>query len=375
MNGIYIHVPFCRQACRYCDFYFTVSMKYVDRYVEGVCREMNLRKEYLVGEPVNTIYFGGGTPSVLEIEQLEEIMNRIYSNFKVDEHPEITLEANPDDLSPSFLAGLKRLGFNRLSVGIQSFRAEHLKLMNRSHSAEQAFKCLSDAREAGFDNLNLDLIYGIPGLTLSQWEENLGYVMERNIPHLSAYHLTFEPGTVFDHWRKKGRISPLPEEESVAQYHLLCRIARFAQLEHYEISNFARPGLRSGHNQIYWEGGSYLGLGPAAHSFDQRSRQWNVSSLKKYLEGLDRGFGYYDHEELGSHERFHDYLITSLRMARGIDTRKVRLEFGEPIYRYMMIQATRFIDSGSLRREKGFIKINEESWFISDHVIASLMLD
>jgi oxygen-independent coproporphyrinogen-3 oxidase len=254
MAGLYIHIPFCRQACRYCDFFFTVSLKYRDEYIEALLIELHHRRNELEGETIETIYLGGGTPSVLTSKHLSEIMNSITKYYSVSSDPELSIEANPDDLSGEYLEMLREKGFNRLSIGVQSFREEDLQLMRRSHSAKQSSECMFTAYEKGFHNINMDLIYGLPDLTLEQWEKNLQKALKQPIQHISAYHLTYEPGTVFHHWKKKGKITEAPEKISLEQYEKLRELTGLQGFEHYEISNFAKEGFRSKHNTTYWKG-------------------------------------------------------------------------------------------------------------------------
>lgn len=277
MGGIYIHIPFCRKACRYCDFYFTISTHYQDQFITSLVKELEMRAADQMDRRMETLYLGGGTPSLLSGENLQKLMDKVRSSFLFSEDAEITIEGNPDDLDTSQLQLFRELGFNRISIGIQSFREEDLTLMRRSHSAGQSVRAVEDAASVGFDNITVDLIYGIPGQSLLHWKDNILKTLELPVKHISAYHLTFEPGTVFDHWRKKGRIAPVDEEESVAMFRLLREELTGAGFSHYEISNFAKQGWKSRHNQRYWSGEAYLGFGPSAHSFSRNKRSWNFA--------------------------------------------------------------------------------------------------
>lgn len=375
MAGIYIHVPFCRQACRYCDFYFTVSLKYRDAYVDALLRELADRAGESTGSDVSTVYLGGGTPSVLTGEQLGMIMVRVRELFHIDPAAEVTIEANPDDLDDARLAMLRMTGFNRLSIGVQSFHAHHLELMRRSHNAGQATDAIRRSAVHGFDNINMDLIYGLPGLTSAEWEQNVLTAMELPVQHISAYHLTYEAGTVFDHWRKKGRIQELPEAASIAQYKMLRQITAAHGFEHYEISNFALPGYRSAHNSSYWSGTTYIGFGPSAHSYNGTLRRWNIASLQRYIESTQSGGTAFENEILTATDRFHDYLITALRTMEGADVALIREQFGDTIADQLLQRAAPFTGTNEMKTEGGRLKMTPEGWLRSDLVIQELMLE
>lgn len=374
MAGLYIHVPFCRQACRYCDFYFTVSLKYRDEYVTALLKELSLRRKTPGAAEISTIYLGGGTPSVLTKEQLQRIMEQLHHDYSVLESAEITIEANPDDLTVDYLRFLKNNGFNRLSVGVQSFHGKDLEVMRRSHSEQQARECLEQAHIEGFNNISMDLIYGLPGLSLSGWEENLRITMEQPVTHISAYHLTYEPGTIFHHWKQKGRLVELPEQTSIDQYYALKRISEAEGFEHYEISNFAREGFRSGHNSNYWTGKHYMGFGPSAHSFNGKERSWNVSSLKQYLEKTERGEDVFESEELSTRDKYHDYLLTSLRTAEGADIDFIQKNYGSTFEQDLLGKSKVFLNKKELVLNKGILRMTPEGWLKSDLIIEKLML-
>lgn len=374
MAGIYIHVPFCRQACRYCDFYFTVSLKYRDAYVDALLRELADRSGELNGAPVSTLYLGGGTPSVLTGEHLGEIMRRVRELFHVDPEAEVTIEANPDDLDDHRLEMLRSAGFNRLSIGVQSFHLHHLELMRRSHNDEQAVDAIVRAAAQGFDNINMDLIYGLPGLTSSEWEHNVRTTMGLPVQHISAYHLTYEPGTVFDHWRRKGRIRELPEDAGIAQYRMLRQITAAQGFEHYEISNFALPGYRSAHNSSYWSGAPYAGFGPSAHSYNGTIRRWNIASLQRYIESTISAGTDFETETLTATDRFHDYLITALRTQEGADLLLIRDQFGDAAAELLLQKAAPFIGTVEMKTEGNRLKMTPEGWLRSDLITQQLML-
>ena len=373
MAGIYIHIPFCRQACRYCDFYFTVSLKYRDAYVNALLRELETRADEVSGSLISTAYLGGGTPSVLSHQHLEKIMTRVMELYEIDTAAEVTIEANPDDLDDSRLQSLKAAGFNRLSIGVQSFHSTHLELMRRSHLAEEAVDAILRSAAHGFDNINMDLIYGLPGLKNREWQQNLSTTMDLPVQHISAYHLTYEPGTVFSHWRKKEQIRELPEEISIEQYNMLREVTRTHGFEHYEISNFALPGFRSKHNSNYWSGTPYLGFGPSAHSYTGTERRWNVASLKGYIENSGPGPSGFEREVLTSRDRYHDYLITALRTKEGADLRMIRDQFGDVVAERLKMKAAPFAVSGEVEMEGDELRMTPQGWLRSDLVTQALM--
>ncbi|HSM49598.1 MAG TPA: radical SAM family heme chaperone HemW, partial [Draconibacterium sp.] len=289
MAGIYIHIPFCRRKCYYCDFYKTVNTSLTPKYIDALITEIVQRKNYLENEPVETIYFGGGTPSVLTRNEIVEILNTLHRHFTISPNVEITFEANPDDFSGDYLKEIYQAGIRRLSIGIQSFQNEILQKMNRRHDAAQAIEAVENAAKTGFNDISADLIYGLPGLTHNQWKADLKRVFELPVQHLSAYHLTYHEGTAFYTWLKKGTLKELKEAESVSQFQILNEMAKENGFEQYEISNFAKNGKYSKHNSAYWLGVKYLGLGPSAHSFNSISRRWNVAHIESYIKALESG--------------------------------------------------------------------------------------
>ena len=373
MAGIYIHVPFCRQACRYCDFYFTVSLKYRDAYVDALLRELENRADEVSGSLISTVYLGGGTPSVLSHQHLEKIMTRVKELYEIDTAAEVTIEANPDDLDDARLRILKTNGINRLSIGVQSFHSTHLERMRRSHLAEEAVDAIQRSAAHGFDNINMDLIYGLPGLKNTEWHQDLETTMDLPVQHISAYHLTYEPGTVFSHWKKKGKIRELPEENSIEQYNMLREVTSTHGFEHYEISNFALPGFRSKHNSSYWSGTMYVGFGPSAHSFNGKERRWNFASLKAYIENSAAGLSGFEKELLTSRDRYHDYLITALRTKEGADLGMIRDQFGKLVADRLTVKAVPFTASGEIVMEANELRMTPQGWLRSDLVLQALM--
>ena len=319
MSGIYIHIPFCAKKCFYCDFFMSLSLKYKDDYLKALKQELKLRKNYLQNQSVETIYFGGGTPSLLNEKELNALFEEIYKDFNVSENPEITLEANPDDLSTEYLKNLRKTPVNRLSIGIQSFFDDDLKMMNRRHSAKESLFAVKEAQNVGFENISGDLIYGLPEMTTKKWEYNLQEFFKLKIPHLSAYHLTYEPNTVFFKYLKTKRIYEIPETESLKQFELLKQLAKAHNFIHYETSNFAKDGFFSKHNTGYWQQKHYLGIGASAHSYDGNSRQFNIKNLKEYITRVGETGAYFEKEILSDADIYNDYIITTLRTVWGTD--------------------------------------------------------
>ena len=373
MAGIYIHIPFCRKACRYCDFHFTISLSQRSEIIKAIGRELTMRRDYTGENEIRTIYFGGGTPSVLNQDELSYLLSCL-NGYPISDEVEISFEANPDDLTEDYLKMLFCLGINRLSIGIQSFYEEDLALMRRSHSVRQAYEAIENACMIGFGNVNIDLIYGFPGMDSAKWEKNLKIVMGFNIAHLSAYHLSYEPGTIFDHWRKKGKLLPVQEEESLEQFGLLRKITRENGYEHYEISNFAKEGYISQHNTNYWRQVPYIGAGPSAHSYDGRSRRWNLSSNSKYCDNLMKDAMYYEEEELSDKDLYNEYIMTSLRTIWGIDPTYIIHTFGESRYEYFKDKISRFIDNETVEMKSDTYTLTEKGIFLADNIIADLFI-
>lgn len=374
MNGIYIHIPFCKKVCYYCDFHFTVSLKWKDRLIDSLIREIEIRKDYLDVNTIDTIYFGGGTPSILTQNEIDRILNQINRYFTISQHAEITLEANPDDLTPSYLKKLERLGFNRLSIGVQSFIDADLKWMNRRHNANQAENCIRMSQDAGFTNLNLDLIYGLPGLSMDGWKQNLEKFISLDIPHLSAYHLTIEPKTVFGHFKKKGLLREINEQDSIGHYNILLEKMKQEGYEHYEISNFCKNNKYSQHNTLYWKQGKYIGFGPSAHSFNGHSRQWNISVNNAYCDAIDSGKNYFETEQLSTAERFNDYLLTGLRTTWGIDKSIIAGYFGELMLIYFEKELKKFYGSGFIIENGTNVSLTDAGMFVSNKIISDLFI-
>jgi len=374
MAGIYIHIPFCKKICSYCDFYHVASVTDYQPFVDAIIKEAAIRKEYVGNELISTIYFGGGTPSALSVDETGALLSNLQQLFRIDPECEITVELNPDDVSPDYLKGLKDLNVNRISLGIQSWRDQDLNLLNRRHTAAQAAKALGEAFKSGFHNVTIDLIYGIPGMTTKELSSNLDISFSYDIKHLSAYHLTIEPGTVLNKMKEKGLIAEIDEEESSAQFNLLIEKATDAGFIHYEISNFGKPGYFSIHNTSYWKQINYLGLGPSAHSFNGYSRQWNIRDIKKYIKAINSGTLLFEKEDLDKRTRFNEYIMTSLRTMWGIDLEYVEKTFDKEGYDYIMNLSGKLIDYGLMKQEKKTLVLTNQGKMISDNIISELML-
>lgn len=373
MAGIYIHIPFCKRRCIYCDFFSTIQSEKKPTYIHALCQELEMRKNYLEGEEIETIYLGGGTPSQLTEEELNEIFTSLYNIYKIKEDAEITLEANPDDLTPEYVSMLRRLPINRISMGIQTFQEETLKLLHRRHTARQAIEAFQRCREAGFRNISIDLMYGLPGETLDTWKEDLQQAIALHPEHISAYHLIYEEGTALWKLRDEHQVEEADEDLSVTLFKNLIDELKQAGYQHYEISNFCLPGLHSRHNSSYWTGKKYLGCGPSAHSFNGSSRQWNIASLDNYLKGIASGKPNYEIEELDLYTRYNDFVITSIRTCWGMSLSLLRSEYGEELYRYCLRMAKSHLEQGVLEIEEDTLRLTQEGIFISDGIMSELL--
>ncbi len=378
MPGLYLHIPFCKQACHYCDFHFSTSLALKARFVDALVREMSLRRAYLPepAAPLDTIYFGGGTPSLLTADELARIFEAIGENFTLAPGAEITLEANPDDLSPAKLAVLAASPVNRLSIGLQSFHEPHLRLMNRAHSALESAQAVRQAQAAGFENISVDLIYGVPAADHEVWEADLSQLFELNVPHVAAYALTIEPDTAFGRRLRKGTFQAPPDEFVATQFELLLKQMRAHSYEQYEISNFCRPGRESRHNGSYWRGVPYLGLGPSAHSFDGRSRQFTVANNPLYVAAvLERGEVPATVEQLSPLDQANEYLLTSLRTSRGCDLAHLRDVLGLDLLgaRAPYLQSLVAQDMATLRAD--VLRLTDAGKLLADHITLELFAE
>jgi oxygen-independent coproporphyrinogen III oxidase len=373
MAGIYVHIPFCRQKCYYCDFYKTVNTSLTRKFISALENEIVQRKYYLENEPVETIYFGGGTPSVLNGSELTEILKMLHQHFYVSSTAEITFEANPEDLSVEYLHEIYHAGVRRLSIGIQSFQNEFLKKMNRRHDAAQAIMAVENAAKTGFNDISVDLIYGLPELTSDQWKADLNRVFQLPVQHLSAYHLTYHEGTPFYTWIKKGTLKALKEEESILQFQMLIQMAHENGFEQYEISNFAKDQKYSKHNSSYWTGVKYLGLGPSAHSFNGVSRSWNVSHIESYIKAVEAGISYSETEILTENNKYNEYVLTHIRTKWGVSADEIKTGFGTDKVAWFQQNIEKYIKMGMVKHGGGIYTLTEKGWFVSDDIMANLM--
>ena len=336
MAGIYIHIPYCKQQCTYCNFHFRIAQKDKLEMLKSMHKEIKERKDFLNGKEVSSIYFGGGTPSILSISEIKDILQTIYTLYSVNEDAEITVECNPDDLTGPKLSSYKKIGVNRLSIGVQSFADADLKFMNRSHNAKEAIESIELAKKVGFENITIDLIYGLPNQTLKQWRKNLDIMFSLGIQHFSAYALTIEEKTPLYHLVKNEKVKVLSDKKTISQFNLLQVKAKEQGFIHYEISNFGKQGYFSKHNTAYWTGNHYLGIGPSAHSFNGTSRRWNISSNKKYIEGILTNSSYSESENLTNEQQYNEYIFTSLRTIWGIDKATILKRYGDEIALYFL---------------------------------------
>lgn len=374
MAGIYIHIPFCKSRCIYCDYFTSINEVKMDVFVRALCKETEDRKDELATEQVKTIYFGGGTPSRLNQTHFEQIFDTLFANYKVAENVEITMEANPDDLSKEYVDMLRRLPFNRISIGIQSFDDTELKFLTRRHDSKTAIEAVRYCQEKGFHNINIDLMYGLPKQTLEIWRKNLEQACELDIQHISAYHLIYEDKTRLYTLLQAGKINPVDEVSSNEMFEMLIERVSKDGFEHYEVSNFAKNGLYSQHNASYWKSEKYIGLGAAAHSFDGDHRWWNVASLSQYIEGINSGNPVIEKEYIDSAKQYNEFLITGLRTMWGINLTVLENKFGEERLNYFFKNARKYFDLNYLIQNDSTITLSRKGIFISDGIISDLML-
>ena len=371
MSAIYIHIPFCKQACHYCDFHFSTSLKYKERMLLAIQKELITRSVDFKEDVVQTIYFGGGTPSLLTQQEIDSFLAVIYYNYTIIECPEITLEANPDDLDEGTILELAASKINRLSIGVQSFFEEDLKMMNRAHNSTEAIACLDFATKY-FDNITVDLIYGIPGLTQERWQQNMKRVFDLGINHISCYALTIEEKTALARFIERKIIPPVDEELALGHFNSLVEEAEKNGFVHYEISNFGKPDYFSKHNTSYWKGKRYLGVGPSAHSYLAGTRSWNVANNAKYIKALELDDSYSELEELTMNDRFNEAVMIGLRTIYGVDLMKLKAEFGKTYFDYLMSEAKPFIEDGKLEIREEILKTTVKGKFLADGIAAEL---
>ena len=375
MAGLYIHIPFCKQACYYCDFHFSTNRSYQQDMVSAMIKEMELQKEYLDGETLDTIYFGGGTPSIINLDQLERLLNEAFKLFSVNSEAEITLEANPDDLSKDKLKGLASLGINRLSIGIQSFDDRVLEYLHRAHNSNEAIRCIDEARNAGFQNISIDLIFSIPIATHKILNQDINTALQINPEHISAYSLTIEEKTVFGNWLEKGKISPCSDETSAKQFELLISTLEDNHYEQYEVSNFCRDGYYSRHNTSYWKNVPYLGIGPGAHSYNGKSRQFNLPHNPKYLKSLKKNNVPFQIEELDEVSKTNEFLLTSLRTKWGCDLNVLKEKFAYDLLNVCGREMKEFLNNELVMIDNGVVYLTKKGIMVADEIIGQLFLD
>ncbi len=373
MAGIYIHIPFCKQACYYCDFHFSTNLAKKNQLILALEQELILRKEAFKKEEIGTIYFGGGTPSVLQIAEIQHLVDAVYRNYKVIETPEITLEANPDDLSVTKIKELRDSSINRLSIGIQSFFDQDLKLMNRAHNANEAELCLSEAKKH-FDNISIDLIYGIPGMTNARWEENIAKALSYSLPHISSYALTVEPKTALKAFIEKGVIPDVDDEITQQQFYILLDLLEREGYVNYEISNFGKKGYFSKNNTAYWQGKKYMGIGPSAHSYNGIKRGWNINNNSKYIKSINQKLLPLEEETLTKIDRYNEYVMTGLRTIWGISLYKIQKEFGNSYYEYLLQQSDKHIKEELLFTDGDKLCVTKKGKFLCDGIASDLFM-
>jgi oxygen-independent coproporphyrinogen III oxidase len=374
MAGIYIHIPFCKKKCHYCNFFSVASLSGKDSILSTIENELCIRRDYLNGEEIETIYFGGGTPSLLTVKEIDTLLKSISTNFKVAADAEITLEANPDDLSPQKLDELRKTRINRLSIGIQSFFDEDLEYLNRAHDARQATAVVKDALAAGFGNITLDLIYGIPTLSDERWVSNVLRAISLGVQHISAYSLTVESRTPLEYLIRKGKAKPVEEEQSIRHFELLTELMRENDFIHYEISNFCLDGWYARHNTNYWNGRKYLGVGPSAHSYDGNSRQWNSSGITSYIDAVANGSGPDGEETLTTAQHYNEYVMTSLRTIWGCSLDEISNRYGEVYAQYIRKLSASYLDEEKLNLEDGVLRISGTGLLMADAIASDLFV-
>lgn len=372
MAGIYLHIPFCKQACNYCDFHFSTSLKMKASFIDALLTEIALRKSVFEQQTINSIYFGGGTPSLLSEKDLNRIFETLFTSFRVSPMAEITLEANPDDLSPEKIKVLKNTPINRLSIGVQSFRDEDLRFMKRAHNAREALSSIKNSKQAGFTNLTIDLIYGTPGMDTSAWLENLNIAFALDIPHISCYALTVEPNTELHHQILHQKVSNVDEHQSAVQFELLTRQMKRNGYEQYEISNFCIPGAYSKHNSSYWKKNMYLGLGPSAHSFYDNKRLWNVSNNTTYVKSLAQNLLPLQEEVLSLEDRYNEYVMTSLRTKWGCSIAEIENNFSSELADYFRNEIELYVSSKNVLVKKEVYYLSEKGTLLADRIASDL---
>ena len=373
MSGIYIHIPFCKNACHYCDFHFSTSLQKMPDMIQAIEKEIKIQQTYL-SDTIDTLYFGGGTPSLLQKQDLKKLIIVLKENFQIADTAEITLESNPDDITQQKSDEWREAGINRLSIGIQSFFEADLRWMNRAHTAEQAKNCIEWVRGSGFENITIDLIYGSPGLTDERWIQNIETALSFGIPHLSCYALTVEPKTALAKMIAAKKTEAVDPEKQARHFAILTTTLEQAGFEHYEISNFAKPGFRSRHNSAYWQGAHYLGLGPSAHSFNGVSRQWNIANNTLYIQSLLQGIIPFEKETLTKTQQLNEYIMTGLRTMEGISIDRIANQWGQIIADNILHNATQYLEQGHMVYRNPFLQLTISGKFLADGIAADLFV-
>ena len=372
MAGIYIHIPFCKQKCHYCDFHFSTSFRTKEDLLNALVKEIKLQQNFLEGETINTIYLGGGTPSILKQEELMQLFDVLYQNFTIATDAEITLEANPDDLNAKKLKELKQTPVNRFSIGVQSFQDADLQFMNRAHSTEEAHSSIKRVQDTGWENITIDLIYGTPTLSDKDWQNNMQTAIDLAVPHISAYSLTVEENTALHHFIEYKKCAPVEEEKSARQFIQLMDTLPKAGFTQYEISNFAQEGFYSQHNSNYWKGEKYLGIGPSAHSFNGTDRQWNITNNVRYIQQIAQGTIPAEKEQLTEKQRYNDYILTTLRTIWGINLNFVKSRFSNDFEYFLLNSVQKWINSGHILKNEENLTLNQKGKLMADHIAADL---
>ncbi|MHB8261450.1 MAG: radical SAM family heme chaperone HemW [Bacteroidia bacterium] len=372
MSGIYLHIPFCSKACLYCDFHFSTNLKNKKALVDALCKEITLRKDYLEGATINSIYFGGGTPSLLSIAELEQILVVIHTNFKVTPNAELTFELNPEDATLTYLKEIKKLGINRLSIGLQSFNQEELTWMNRAHTAQQSFNCMQFAQQAGFDNISIDLIYGSKFQTPNTWRKTLQTAFDFNTQHISSYNLTVEAKTQLGHLIKEKKEQDIDSEVSVQLFNILMEETTKNGFTRYEISNFCKPNFMAEHNSSYWKGLSYLGVGPSAHSYNGVSRRFNVKSNAHYMQAIENDKSFYEEEILTTHDKYNEYVLTRLRTQWGCNIKEIATLFGEQYAAYFLKQVESYKQRKFITLKENTVTLTQQGKHFADGIASDI---
>ena len=374
MAGIYIHIPFCQSRCIYCGFYSTTLLNLRGQYIDAVCKEMALRKNYIDNEAYSTIYIGGGTPSLLTQDELQKLFSNLYETFNISSDTEITLECNPNDITTQFAKMLTQMPVNRISIGAQTFSDSRLKLIHRRHNTQEVYNAINLLRSIGISNISIDLMFGFPGETLEEWTSDIDKALELDVEHISAYSLMYEDGTLLTDMLEQGKIKEIDDEISLAMYKVLVSQLISNGYEHYEISNFARKGYRSRHNSSYWQQTKYIGLGAAAHSFDIKSRQWNISDIRKYILGIGKGIIPMEREILDADTTYNDIITTALRTKEGINLNKITTQLGNSYRKYLINNAKKHIWENTLELSENNLRLTYKGIYLSDMIMSDLMV-